>query len=435
MATQKTWSYQDALDNFGRTTNNLSKFGLTPEQATQMGIAAPTGTRSWEDVLRGNAYQTLGQSAMAMTPAQLESYARQNGILGGKEQSFGEIAMEGLTGPLLLPAAFTGAGLATGAFGGAGASSGALGAGEAALAGGGEVGSGYAAAAPGGGLGNTMWDADMLDWSLGPNSMSPAPWQGGANLAASGVNGLANSGSLATPAPQGPAPAPVPNTPPTVPAATSIFDKVLSSPSILGAAGGALLGGLGGGSSPAGNVTTTEEMPDWLKGYMKPALDKYGTQLQNYQVDPYGVMSSAGKQYADTINGMYLTPDSNKYLQDYFNAGAERVKGTLSPSFGHMQAFGSHSGYNEALAGGLSDLATGIYGGAYDNERNRQAALTASAPAFLTQQSQAAFAPYQSYLQTLSGLGKQKTQPYFDNPFGNILGGAMAGYGLGNIFK
>jgi hypothetical protein len=222
----------------------------------------------------------------------------------------------------------------------------------------------------------------------------------------------------------------------TAPATTSIFDKVVGNPQLLGMGAGALLGGMGGGGEPAGTVTTEQGLPDWLKAYAKPALDQYGTQLQNYNVDPYGIMAGAGQQYRDTINGMYLDPSSNKYLQEYFNAGAERVKGTLSPSFGHMQAFGSHTGYNEALAGGLTDLATGIYGPAYESERNRQAAMTASAPSFLEQSSQAAFSPYQGYLNTISGLGSKKEQPFFkQNPLQGILGGAMAGYGLGNIFK
>jgi hypothetical protein len=183
-----------------------------------------------------------------------------------------------------------------------------------------------------------------------------------------------------------------------------------------------------------GTVTTESGLPDWLQPYLKPALDKYSSMIKNHNTDPYGVMPAAMKQYQDTVSGMYLDPSTNKYLQEYFNAGAERVKGTLSPSFGHMQAFGQHSGYNEALSGGLSDLATGIYGGAYENERNRQAQLTAAAPNFIGGASEAAFAPYSQYISAISGLGKKQQQPYFSNPFGSILGGAMAGSQIGGIF-
>jgi hypothetical protein len=141
------------------------------------------------------------------------------------------------------------------------------------------------------------------------------------------------------------------------------------------------------------------------------------------------------KEFQNTISGMYLDPSTNKYLEDYFKLGAERIKGSLSPSFGHMQAFGQHSGYNESLSRGLGDFATGLYGGNYAKERDRQTQLTAAAPAFLGQSSQAAFQPYSQYLGTVGSLGKKKDEPYFNNPFGNILGGALTGGVLGGMFK
>jgi hypothetical protein len=204
---------------------------------------------------------------------------------------------------------------------------------------------------------------------------------------------------------------------------------------LLGMVAGGTAGALGGSGTP-GTITIEEGIPDWLKEYMKPTMDKYSTELQNYQIDPYGVMPAASQEFKNTISGMYLDPSTNKWLEEYFKLGAERVKGAVSPSFGHMQAFGSHSGYNEALSRGLGDFATGLYGGAYNKERDRQTAATAAAPNFLTQQSTAAFAPYQQYLQTLGSLGKKKDQPYWEpSQMQNILGGAMAGYGIGSIFK
>lgn len=204
---------------------------------------------------------------------------------------------------------------------------------------------------------------------------------------------------------------------------------------LLGAVGGGLLGATSGTGS-AGSITVEDGIPDWLMPYVKPTLDKYSTQVQNYNVDPYGIMPAAAQEFQKTISGQYLDPATNKWLEQYFNLGAERVKGTLSPSFGHMQAFGSHSGYNEALSRGLGDLATGLYGGAYERERDRQNQMIAAAPNFLTQSSTSAFAPYQQYLSSVSNLGKKRDQPYFEpSAFQNILGGAMAGYGLGGIFK
>jgi hypothetical protein len=169
--------------------------------------------------------------------------------------------------------------------------------------------------------------------------------------------------------------------------------------------------------------------------YVKPALDKYSTELQNYQTDPYGIMPSAMQQFKDTVGGMYLDPSTNKYLEDYFRLGSERIKGALSPSFGHMQAFGQNSGYNEALSRGLGDYAVGLYGGAYEKERDRQNQMTAAAPAFLGQSSQASFQPYSQYLTSVGALGKTKEQPYFQNQFSNILGGAMLGSQFGKAFS
>lgn len=222
--------------------------------------------------------------------------------------------------------------------------------------------------------------------------------------------------------------------PGTASTAAGGLSSILSNPQALGALGGLALGGLGG-SKQAGTITVEEGIPDWLQPYVKPQLDKYSSLVQNYQTDPYGVMPEAMKQFKNTISGQFLDPSTNKYLEQYFNLGAERVKGSLSPSFGHMQAFGSHTGYNEALSRGLGDLATNLYGGAYERERDRQNQMTAAAPGFLQAGSQQAFAPYTQYLNTVGNLGKKKEQPYFDNPFGNMLGGAMMGYGLGGLFK
>ena len=222
----------------------------------------------------------------------------------------------------------------------------------------------------------------------------------------------------------------------TAPAATSALPAFLTNPQVLGTAAGALLGsGVLGGGGQAGTVQTEEGLPDWLLPYAKQNLDRYTTELQNYQVDPYGVMPSAMKEFQNTISGMYLDPAQNKYLEDYFRLGSERIRSNLSPSFGHMQAFGQHSGYNEALSRGLGDFATGLYGGNYAKERDRQTQMTAAAPSFLGQASTAQFAPYQQYLSTIGNLGKKKEQPYFDNPMANILGGGALGYGLGQLFQ
>ena len=223
-------------------------------------------------------------------------------------------------------------------------------------------------------------------------------------------------------------------TPPS-PTPTTDWTKFLSNPQLIGGLAGAGLAAMSAnGSGSKGTIQTEEGIPDWLMPYAKPALDKYSTDLQNYNVDPYGIMPSAMDQFRKTINGMFLTPNSNPYLEDYFRLGAERIKGSLSPSFGHMQAFGQHSGYNEALSRGLGDYAVGLYGGAYEKERDRQNQAMTVAPNFLGTASAANFSPYQNYLNSISQLGKSKEQPYFSNPFASILGGAMVGSQMGKAF-
>jgi hypothetical protein len=262
-------------------------------------------------------------------------------------------------------------------------------------------------------------------WEAGTGALAAGGAGGGAALAGagdmfgSGAVYEAGTAGLAAPA-----------------AAGAGLSGFLSNPAVMGAGAGALLGsGALGGGTQAGTIQTEEGIPDWLMPYVKPQLDKYSTDLQNYQTDPYGVMPAAMQEFKNTVSGMYLDPSTNKYLEDYFRMGSERVKSSLSPTFGHMQAFGAHSGYNEALSKGLGDFATGLYGGAYEKERDRQNQMIAASPQFLAQNTAQTFAPYQNYLSTVGQLGKKKDQPYFENPMGNLFGGALAGAGLGSLWK
>ena len=285
----------------------------------------------------------------------------------------------------------------------------------------------------------------------GLSEIAPGTWVNAGNAAAFGsslapssyaqfMQGVPPGAGIGAPGGVGPGPSAggMGSLPPSPTTFKSIFDQAKELAPYAPLAGMALGAGAGalGGSGQAGTITVEEGIPDWLMPYVKPTLDKYSTEVQNYQTDPYGVMPAAMQQFKDTVSGMYLDPSTNKWLEEYYKLGAERIKGTLSPSFGHMQAFGSHSGYNEALSRGLGDFATGLYGGNYAKERDRQTQMTAAAPNFLTQASTSAFAPYNQYLSTVGNLGKKKDQPYWEpSMMQNILGGAMMGYGLGNIFK
>jgi hypothetical protein len=307
---------------------------------------------------------------------------------------------------------------AAGAAGGAAPYAGAatvegLGAGGSAFGAAGAAGAGTTAGLAGGGgaTGGGTTAAGAAEGTLGAGAGSSGGVVGAGEAAGGGILGGTTTGA----------------------GASTGLGGLLSNPQVLGSVGGALLGGLSGGGS-AKTTQTEEGLPDWLLPYARPALDKYTAGLQNYNIDPYGVMSDAMKEFKNTVSGQYLDPSTNKYLEDYYKLGSERIKGSLSPTFGHMQAFGANSGYNEALSRGLGDFATQLYGGNYAKERDRQTAMTASAPQFLAQSSTAAFTPYQQYLQTLGNLGKKKEEPYFTNPWGGVLGGAMMGSQIGKMW-
>jgi hypothetical protein len=91
------------------------------------------------------------------------------------------------------------------------------------------------------------------------------------------------------------------------------------------------------------------------------------------------VIGSAQNLVSDTLNGNYLSPDSNPWLKDTFQKAADQSYNTLTSQF-------ARSGRNVNAAAPvqgdmLSNLAAQIYGGAYDAERNRQTqALSFASP-------------------------------------------------------
>jgi hypothetical protein len=149
---------------------------------------------------------------------------------------------------------------------------------------------------------------------------------------------------------------------------------------------------------------------------------------------PSPVTGASQDEMMKTIQGQYLDPRSNPFLQETFQQGANQIRGALSPSFGHMQAFGGNSGANQALGRSLGNFATNLYGGNYGQERDRQFGATMGGPGFASGQTESAFAPFNQYSNLLRGWGSQQTQPFFENKGANMFGGALAGAGLGRMF-
>ena len=149
----------------------------------------------------------------------------------------------------------------------------------------------------------------------------------------------------------------------------------------------------GGGG---GNSTTRVDPPKW----QLPYLQFGGQQAQNLYnqggtpVTPFsseteqglqgitqqagmpGVNSAAGNLATQTLNGGFL--GSNPYLDQTFNRAALATQSQLASQFAGS---GRNIGASEGLRSQqLNDLATGIYGGAYDSERNRQNQVLGMAP-------------------------------------------------------
>ena len=151
-----------------------------------------------------------------------------------------------------------------------------------------------------------------------------------------------------------------------------------------------------------------------------------------------------------TLQGDFL--NSNPYLDQTYQLGANQLKSNLSTMLGHNR-FGSGAMAN-AEASGLANLSNQIYGGNYQAERGRQQQMAALAPSILSapaqyqlqagqlqdQRNQAmAMAPwnqlglYQGAISGNYGGTQTATQPFYQNKTAGLLGGALGGAGLANM--
>lgn len=183
------------------------------------------------------------------------------------------------------------------------------------------------------------------------------------------------------------------------------------------------------------------------------------------------LMGAANQNAQDTIEGKYLSPDSNPYLKDTFNQASNAVNSAVNGQFSAAGRYGSGA-QTGVLADKNNQLATDIYGGNYQAERARQAAMTGLAPSLASadyndanallgagnvQQQQSAndlqskidafyanqnnplqrLQSYNSLLQGFGGLGGTTTgqgvKGTTSNPIGGALGGAASGAAIGSV--
>lgn len=268
---------------------------------------------------------------------------------------------------------------------------------------------------------------------------------------------------------------------------------------------------MGGGSSQPSSTTSTvvqeapEEVRAMMPGYLSRAnalssgpyqsfgnrvspLDQYQVQGMDMAVGQANAANPVGanavQEVGRTVGGEYL--NANPYLDDMYNRAARAVtdqyqfatKPGLDAAAIRAGAFGDNSGYQQFdamqrynLGENLGNLATDIYGGNYQLERNRMLQGAQMFPSVY----QGAVAPsqsvmgvgdvYRDYSQALlnqsyedfeakrlhnyrmldvlgnaigvamgGGGSTVTTQPsyYRPNPTANALGAGLLGYGMGS---
>lgn len=189
-----------------------------------------------------------------------------------------------------------------------------------------------------------------------------------------------------------------------------------------------------GGGGGGGNQTTRVEPPKYQLPFLERGLgyaqNLYNGQQNGNTVAPFSpetqqglsgitnranagspITEAADDLAAKTLQGGFL--GSNPYLDQTFNRAALQTQNQLASQFAGS---GRNVDQSEGLRSQqLNDLATGIYGGAYDAERNRQQQTLGMSP----QLANAGYADFDRLL----GVGAQRenlNQQQLDAPGQNL---------------
>lgn len=200
--------------------------------------------------------------------------------------------------------------------------------------------------------------------------------------------------------------------------------------------GSAALGMLGG-SKKAGNTTSTQTNSPWAP--TQPYWHSLFAQGQNMPSNNPRLSEGAINPLRETIRGEFLNPESNPFFRNSVNDALGLAKSQFAGQYGG-QAGGNlgNSGYQEMLMRTLGQLATNAYAGQHNVERQNQLAAAGGAPGFDIAAMQAPFTPLQQQAALLAAAGggqSTSSQPYFTNPLGGALGGALAGGQLAGMFN
>lgn len=144
-------------------------------------------------------------------------------------------------------------------------------------------------------------------------------------------------------------------------------------------------------------MDATGRVSDILKGGMNPmqqqAIDAmYGQGLQGS-----GAYNLGMGELSDVLGGKYLEPGSNPYIKATYDKAAGDLEQSANKAFGNVlnyfdtggESWKSNSQFQEALGkagagyqNAMEDLATNIYGGNYNAERNRMSNMAGLAPTY-----------------------------------------------------
>ncbi len=141
-------------------------------------------------------------------------------------------------------------------------------------------------------------------------------------------------------------------------------------------------------------------------------------------IDGSPVNAAAQKNITNTLNGDYLSPNSNPWLKANVGQALDDVTGRVNSQFSNSNFGGSAN--QELLSRNLGATAAGMYGSNYTGERNNQLSAAGMAPTL-------ANTDYQD-LNALQGVGAQRqglSQQYLDQA--NGLYNNYNGYGQAQL--
>jgi len=162
-------------------------------------------------------------------------------------------------------------------------------------------------------------------------------------------------------------------------------------------------GGSGGGSSGGGSSTsvTSSELPPELRplasAYTNKAIGLSDKPYQPYTGQRYadlngvqqiglGMTTNRALNGSQTMNNaesnlnQMMSGGQNPYLDGMVNQAMDKTRGQINNQFsGSNYGTTAHQG---TLTEGLGNVATQMYGGAYDNDQNRRLSAIGQAPTF-----------------------------------------------------